>query len=110
MKLRMVHEIELKLDASAEAAARLANAPWLQRLISAPVQRRREASVYFDTRSAKLQAAGISLRLRHTGDKTIQTVKHDPKGARGAFDRREWEWEIAGDKPNLKLAKHTALA
>jgi triphosphatase len=106
----MAHEIELKLDAPAKAAARLPKAPWLKKLISAPVDRRRIASVYFDTRSAKLRAAGISLRVRHLGDKTVQTVKRDPKGANGAFTRQEWEYEIAGDEPDLGLAKDTALA
>ena len=106
----MPYEIELKLSAPATAAARLPKAPWLQKLISAPVQRHRIASVYFDTRSGKLRAAGISLRVRRLGDKTVQTVKHDPKGARGVFTRQEWECEIAGDEPDLGLAKDTALA
>lgn len=106
----MAHEIELKLDAPAKAAARLPKAPWLRKLVSAPVHRSRIASVYFDTRSAKLRAAGISLRVRQIGDKTVQTIKRDPKGACGAFTRQEWECEIAGDKPDLDRAKDTALA
>jgi inorganic triphosphatase YgiF len=106
----MAHEIELKLDAPAKAAARLPKVPWLQKLISAPVHRGRIASVYFDTRLAKLRAAGISVRVRHIGDKTVQTVKYDPKGACGAFRRQEWEWKIAHDKPDLDLAKDTPLA
>jgi inorganic triphosphatase YgiF len=96
--------------APAKAAARLPKAPWLQKLISAPVDRRRIASVYFDTRSAKLRAAGISVRVRHLGDRIIQTIKRDSNGACGAFTRQEWEYEIADDKPNLGLAKDTALA
>jgi transposase len=44
------------------------------------------------------------------GEKYIQTVKHDPKGACGAFTRQEWECEIAGDEPDLDLTKDTALA
>ena len=106
----MAHEIELKLDAPAKAAARLPKTPWLEKLLSAPLQRKRVASVYFDTRSGKLRAAGISLRVRRIGDKSVQTVKRDPKGACGAFTRQEWEWEIAGEEPDLDLAKDTALA
>ena len=106
----MAHEIELKLDAPAKAAARLPKTPWLEKLLSAPLQRERVASVYFDTRSGKLRAAGISLRVRRIGDKSVQTVKRDPKGACGAFTRQEWEWEIAGGEPDLDLAKDTALA
>jgi triphosphatase len=77
----MADEIELKLDAPAKAAARLPKAPWLEKLLSAPLQRNRVASVYFDTRSGKLRAAGISFRMRRIGDKYVQTVKRDPKGA-----------------------------
>ena len=106
----MAHEIELKLDAPAAAAARLLKAPWLEKLVSVPLQPKRVASVYFDTRSNKLRAAGISLRVRQIGDKRVQTVKRDPKGACGAFTRQEWECEIAGDEPDLDLAKGTALA
>jgi triphosphatase len=106
----MAHEIELKLDAPAKAAGRLSKAPWLEKLLSAPLQRKRVASVYFDTRSGKLRAAGISLRVRQIGDKYIQTIKRDPKGACGAFTRQEWECEIADNEPNLDRAKDTALA
>jgi triphosphatase len=106
----MAHEIELKLDAPAKAAARLPKVPWLEKLVSAPVHRQRVASVYFDTRSDKLRAAGISLRVRRVGDKHVQTIKRDPKGSCGAFTREEWECEIAGDEPDLDLAKDTALA
>jgi len=106
----MDHEIELKLDAPAKAAARLPKAPWLRELISAPVHRRRIASVYFDTPSAKLRAAGISLRVRHIDDKIVQTIKYDPKAFCGAFRRQEWEWEIAGNNPDLDRATDTALA
>jgi triphosphatase len=106
----MAHEIELKLDAPAKAAARLPQAPWLKKLAGAPVHRQRVVSVYFDTPAFKLRKAGLSLRVRRTGDKTVQTIKRDPKGACGAFARQEWECEIAGDKPDLDRAKHTALA
>jgi triphosphatase len=102
----MGREIELKLEAPAKSAARLPTAPWLQKLVSAPVKCRRLVSVYFDTPSAKLRDAGISLRVRRTGNKTVQTIK----GACGALAREEWECEIAGDEPELGRAKHTALA
>jgi inorganic triphosphatase YgiF len=106
----MAHEIELKLDAPAKAAARLPKTPWLQKLARAPARRQRLVSVYFDTRAFKLRKAGMSLRVRHQGDKTVQTVKRDPKGACGALTREEWECEIAGGEPDLDVAEHTALA
>src|SRR5581483_6609045 len=79
-------------------------------LAGAPARRQRLMSVYFDTPTFKLREAGISLRVRHLGDKTVQTVKRDPKGACGALPRQEWECEIAGDVPDLDLAADTALA
>jgi inorganic triphosphatase YgiF len=106
----MAHEIELKLDAPAKAAARLPKTPWLERLAGAPARRQRLVSVDFDTPAFRLRKAGLSLRVRHQGDKTLQTVKRDPKGGCGALTREEWECEIAGDEPDLDLAAHTALA
>lgn len=106
----MPREIELKFEASEAAASRLAKARWLQGLVTAPVKRRRLVSVYFDTRSGALRDAGLALRVRKDGDKTVQTIKRDPKGACGAFAREEWEHEISGKRPDLDRAKDTALA
>ena len=106
----MACEIELEFDAPAKAAARLAKTPWLEKLARAPARRQRLVSVYFDTPAFKLRKAGMSLRVRHQGDKTVQTVKRDPKGACGALARQEWECEIAGDEPDLGVAEDTALA
>ena len=66
-------------------------------------------SVYFDTAKQELRNHGLSLRVRHIGDKRLQTIKVENKGARGAFGRDEWEQEIARDRPELKLAQGTAL-
>jgi inorganic triphosphatase YgiF len=106
----MAREIELKLHAPAKAAARLPKTPWLEKLATAPARRQRLVSVYFDTPAFKLRKAGLSLRVRHQGDKTVQTVKRDPRGACGALTRQEWEWEITGDEPDLDVVEHTALA
>jgi len=40
----------------------------------------------------------------------LQTIKVIEKGGAGALARGEWEEEIAGSKPDLALAKGTALA
>ena len=92
----MACEIELEFDAPAKAAARLAKTPWLEKLARAPARRQRLVSVYFDTPAFKLRKAGMSLRVRHQGSKTVQTVKRDPKGACGALARQEWECENRG--------------
>ena len=64
-------------------------------------------SVYFDTPDHKLSRNGVSLRVRHKGDKRLQTVKFE--GFDGSFRRGEWESEIKGDVPNLRKARGTAL-
>ena len=45
-------------------------AAWLKRLAQGPVERRKLVSVYFDTGSRALREQGLSLRLRHVGDRT----------------------------------------
>ncbi|TMJ88134.1 MAG: CYTH domain-containing protein [Alphaproteobacteria bacterium] len=42
------------------------------------------ASTYFDTPRRKLRRHGLSLRVRHNGDKHIQTIKSAP-GAQFVF-------------------------
>ena len=64
------------------------------------------ASTYFDTPRRKLRRHGLSLRVRHNGDKHIQTIKSAP-GAQ--FGRGEWETEIEGDVPDLSKVGGTPL-
>lgn len=61
-------------------------------------------SVYFDTPGQDLRRAGLSLRVRHDGDRRIQTIKSDALDSVGLFDRSEWEHEIEGDLPALDLS------
>ncbi len=105
----MAHEIELKLEATPAASARIARLPWLRRLARGPAQRERLVTVYFDTAKLKLREQGVAVRVRHAGQRRLQTVKTASQGASGAFARHEWEHEIRGDTPNLRLAAHTAL-
>lgn len=106
----MAQEIELKLEIPASAARKAASLPWLQELARGAVKRETLTSVYFDTGKLKLRNHGVALRVRHIGKKRLQTIKVIQKGGRGALGRDEWEKEIAGSKPDLKLAKGTALA
>ena len=65
-------------------------------------------SVYFDTPDFRLQAKGISLRVRRVGKKYRQTIKVADRA--GTFDRAEWEKEIGGPAPDLATAKASAVA
>src|ERR1700686_2891040 len=62
-------------------------------------------SVYFDTPKHKLARNGVSLRVRHNGDKFLQTIKS--VGSTGSSRRGEWEHKIKGDAPNLRKAHGT---
>ena len=64
-----------------------------------------EVSVYFDTDKRKLRKNGLMLRVRRVGDKYVQTIK--ASGNAGLFKRDEWQAEIAGEEPDLSLARGT---
>ena len=102
----MASEIELKLELSADAAEQAAALPWL----GGPAKKETLVSVYFDTAKRKLHAHGVSLRVRHQGDRRVQTIKVENTGRRGAFGREEWEQDIACDRPDLRFTAGTALA
>jgi inorganic triphosphatase YgiF len=94
---QMSREIELKLELSREAAdgfARLALLPGECEV--ADLQ-----AVYFDTLEQDLAKHGVSLRIRRSGDRLVQTVKADGEGGAGLFARAEWEMPVTGDMPVL---------
>lgn len=93
----MMDEVELKLDLTPDAADVLEASglfPGAPRVIA-------QHSVYFDTPDHDLAKAGLSLRVRRTGDTYVQTIKVDGASAAGMFVRPEWEREIAGESPLL---------
>lgn len=102
----MASEIELKLEVPPQMLRALSRAAWLKQMAEGPVKQRRLVSVYFDTGSRALKKKGLSLRVRHIGDRHIQTVKG---AAAGSYRRLEWEREIDGAMPDRKLARHTAM-
>ncbi|AGH51986.1 ceramide glucosyltransferase (plasmid) [Sphingomonas sp. MM-1] len=93
----MADEIELKLDLTPEAANALEAAALLPGNPDIAEQR----SIYFDTPDHRLSKAGLSLRIRRSGKKRIQTVKADGASAAGLFMRSEWERPVDSDTPVL---------
>src|ERR1044071_3781425 len=91
-------ELELKLEGEPGCAPALPTHPLLNEQIGDSQQ---SVSVYYDTKGKSLRDAGITLRVRQTGDRFVQTVKADAKGAAGLFDRDEWEVSIGGPDPEL---------
>ncbi|WP_310541553.1 CHAD domain-containing protein [Phenylobacterium sp.] len=70
-------------------------------LAAAPVgvaETKHFTAVYFDTPDRHLQAAHISLRLRESNGKRIQTLKRGD-----GFAREEHEAKVAGDTLNLSM-------
>jgi len=98
-------ETELKFEVAPQDLRKLKAAPALHRK---PPKEENLISVYFDTPKHKLARNGVSLRVRHNGDKRLQTVKSE--GSDGSFRRGEWEREIKGNVPDLRKAPGTALA
>src|SRR5215467_13255008 len=92
-------ELEVKLDLAPDSLRALKKIPRLRAQNGTP-KRRAEVSVYFDTEDHTLRKKGLMLRVRRVGRRHIQTIK--------ANGRDEWEAEIAGQEPDLSLAKGTA--
>ncbi|MHC4972740.1 MAG: CYTH and CHAD domain-containing protein [Planctomycetota bacterium] len=94
----MAREFELKLRLGAKQFARMAEL-FGARAVAAP-RTRRLKSVYFDTPDHGLATRRVALRVRHDGERRIQTIKAE-KGDRQGYARGEWERELAGDQPEL---------
>jgi inorganic triphosphatase YgiF len=99
-------EIELKLEVPPANLPRLAKIPHL-RALKTPAKSATEISVYFDSKNRKLHKKGLMLRVRRVRDRYVQTIKS--AGHSDLFERDEWESEIDGAMPDLRLAQGTAL-
>lgn len=98
-------EVEVKLQLPSASAARLRQVPWL-RDADGGAQKQNQVSVYFDTESLKLRKHGLTLRVRHVGDRYVQTIKADNGGL---FERGEWETEVGSERPDLTRGNTSAL-
>jgi inorganic triphosphatase YgiF len=99
-------ELELKFELPPASLPALKKAPLLCAL-KMPSKRTTESSVYFDTDKHKLRKNGLMLRVRRIGNRHVQTIK--AVGNMAPFERDEWESEIMGEEPDLRLASGTAL-
>jgi inorganic triphosphatase YgiF len=99
-------EIELKLEVPPASLSGLGKIPSLRALADHP-DTATEISVYFDTDKQKLRRHGLTLRVRRSGERRVQTIKAAADG--NFLERGEWESEIPGDTPDLSLARDTPL-
>jgi triphosphatase len=78
-------EIELKLRIDPQDIGALRNHPCFAMVLPDPI-RETLNSVYFDTDNRFLYKHGSTLRVRHIGERRVQTVK-----TAGFLERSEWE-------------------
>ena len=103
----MGNETELKFQIFPKNLRRLKAARALRRSDGKPAKEEHLVSVYFDTGKHKLRRKGFSLRVRHSGDKRLQTIKTEGSAP---LRRGEWEHMIHGDTPNFRVARGTPMA
>ena len=100
-------EVELKLWVAPEDIIALRNHPHFTGSLHNPTHEMLD-SIYFDSDDLFLRDHGLTLRVRHVGDKRLQTIKSTDRGV-GFFERSEWEQTIEGDQPDLSRVRDTAL-
>ena len=103
-------EIELKLDVPIHSLPRLNRSPLLKGAARSAGKPASVVSVYFDTDKLKLRHNGLSLRVRRTGRRLVQTVKQENGAGAALFARNEWEHDIRARQPDFDAARATALA
>jgi triphosphatase len=101
-------EIELKFQLSPGSRAVLEASSVFA---AAEARQLHQLTTYFDTPDGVLEKAGLTLRVRQSGNTRIQTVKSRSNGRGAALNRSEWEWQIGQDRPDVeRLAKTRKLA
>ena len=90
-----MNEVELKLEITSDAVESLKASG----VLPGDPEVRQLHAVYYDTPDHALARAGLSLRVRSSGDEHIQTVKADGATAAGLFVRSEWEAPVEGSEP-----------
>ncbi|WP_262049172.1 CYTH and CHAD domain-containing protein [Bradyrhizobium sp. Bra78] len=99
---RAAGEIELKLLVDADRMAHFNAAPVIAMNARSKGTRKRLKSVYYDTPERTLRRNGLSLRVRRSGARFVQTVKTD--AADDPLRRGEWEASVPSLAPDLALA------
>jgi len=98
-----MREIELKLDLQPGDAEALESSA----LFGSRDRTVEQVSTYFDTPELALFDADLSLRIRQSGRKRVQTVKAENTTGAGLFARHEWERPIRGKTPVMDA--HTPI-
>ena len=100
-------EIELKLELARADADRFGRLPALTAAAPRLIDQR---AVYYDTPKGMLRRNGFSLRVRRSGDRWVQTLKQQRRGASTLLDRPEWEKKVEDSEPDFAALEPTPLA
>src|SRR5262245_61395380 len=101
-------EVELKLLVAPDDLARVERHPALKGMRRWAARRERLAAVYYDTPDFELAREGVALRVRRSGEHSIQTLKADGLAGAGLHAREELEWPLAaGTGPDLAVLGET---
>jgi len=95
-------EIELKLLIPAGAMDQLRAAPVIARHARNRGAARRLETIYYDTLDRALFTHGLSLRVRRSGNRYLQTIKRAPVHGQ-PFARYEWQTPVSSLTPDLAL-------
>ena len=101
-------ETELKFEVSPSDLGKLKTARTLRRRDGMPAKEEYLVSIYFDTDKHELRTKGVSLRVRRSRNKRVQTIKTAATDV--PFSRSEWEHKIDSDELDFRAARGTALA
>jgi triphosphatase len=97
----MATETELKLAVDPDSAASLDLQPVVANHAVGAPRTRPLTNIYFDTPDMELQSKGVALRLRHQGERWLQTLKTAGRADVGLHRRGEWEVEVPGEALDL---------
>ncbi len=95
-------EIELKLLVDADRLAGFNDAPIIANHARNKGARKHLRAVYYDTPERTLLSSGLTLRVRQSGARFMQTVKAESKD--DPLRRGEWEAAVPSIAPDLALA------
>jgi len=99
--MRTPTETEFKLSAAGVTATELGRQPVVHMYCAGARQVRRLDNIYFDTPDLHLRTANIGLRLRHDGQRWLQTAKTSGNVSNGLHCRSEWEMPVTGEALEL---------
>src|SRR4029077_20134339 len=100
-------EVELKLWVAPEDINAVLKSPRFADSLHDPTRETLD-SIYFDSKDRFLRDHGLTLRVRHDGEKRVQPTRSADQGV-GLIERPERQQTIEDDQPDISGVKDTAL-